>query len=152
GLEPIDVPTSKEKQTLADAGQQEKSQPAQAVDPARQPSDALRSPKEQASLRMVAETMEGPVDIDLSQSPAISINPQPLLPSRISSSSANADYYELIDLLGEGAMGKVYKARDRRLGRTVALKFLHGDSPRLIQRFMQEASAQARIEHENVCK
>jgi serine/threonine-protein kinase len=49
-------------------------------------------------------------------------------------------------------MGEVYKARDRRLGRTVALKFILGSDPELVMRFLQEARAQARIDHPNICK
>lgn len=60
--------------------------------------------------------------------------------------------YEFIALLGSGGMGAVYKAIDRRLGRTVALKFIRGENPTLIQRFSQEARAQARLDHPNICQ
>lgn len=49
-------------------------------------------------------------------------------------------------------MGAVYEARDNRLGRNVALKFIRGGDPELTVRLAREARAQARIEHENVCK
>jgi serine/threonine-protein kinase len=62
------------------------------------------------------------------------------------------DRYEFESLLGQGGMGLVYKARDRRLNRTVALKFLRGDDEQMTQRFLQEARAQSRIDHPNVCK
>src|SRR5712672_91326 len=55
---------------------------------------------------------------------------------------ARWDRYELQDLLGKGGMGSVYKARDRRLGRTVAIKFIQGANPNLTMRFLQEARAQ----------
>ncbi|HWU86338.1 MAG TPA: protein kinase [Kofleriaceae bacterium] len=48
-------------------------------------------------------------------------------------------------------MGEVYKARDRRLGRTIAIKFLLGADPNLTIRFLREARAQARIDHPSVC-
>ena len=60
--------------------------------------------------------------------------------------------YEFLALLGRGGMGEVYKARDRRLGRVVALKFIRGADPELAMRFLQEARTQARIDHPNVCK
>lgn len=60
--------------------------------------------------------------------------------------------YELVSRLGEGGMGTVYKARDLRLHRFVAIKFLHTGQESAVQRFQQEARAQARIDHENVCK
>lgn len=64
----------------------------------------------------------------------------------------NWEKYEFLGMLGRGGMGAVYKARDRRLGRVVALKFLLGDEPGQNQRFMQEARAQARFEHPNICR
>ncbi|MFP2962790.1 serine/threonine-protein kinase [Myxococcus sp. 1LA] len=60
--------------------------------------------------------------------------------------------YEVLELLGRGGMGDVYRARDRTLGRLVALKFLRGADPERAMRFLREARAQARIDHPNVCK
>lgn len=60
--------------------------------------------------------------------------------------------YELVELLGQGGMGEVYRARDLQLDRPVALKLLRGEPPRLAQRFVQEARAQAQITHPHVCK
>ena len=62
------------------------------------------------------------------------------------------DKYEFVEVLGRGGMGAVYKATDRRLGRPVALKFIHGDDRGMIQRFLQEARAQARLDHPHICK
>ncbi len=62
------------------------------------------------------------------------------------------DKYEFLELLGRGGMGAVYKASDRRLGRIVALKFISSDDPAMVQRFMQEARAQARLVHPHICK
>lgn len=60
--------------------------------------------------------------------------------------------YEHVDFIGEGGMGRVYKVRDPVLQRQLALKFIRDEDDRLIRRFLQEAQAQARIEHEHVCK
>ena len=82
-------------------------------------------------------------------------SPQPPSSSPGSSPSFPAphwDKYEFLELLGRGGMGSVYRARDRRLGRLVALKFIHGDDPGLIQRFLQEARSQARLDHPFICK
>lgn len=65
---------------------------------------------------------------------------------------ANWDRYEILQLLGRGGMGAVYKAKDLKIGRIVALKFVRGDDEHLIARFLQEARAQARINHPGVCK
>jgi serine/threonine-protein kinase len=59
--------------------------------------------------------------------------------------------YELLELLGKGGMGLVYKARDRRLGRIVAIKFILGVDPSLTLRLLREARAQANIAHPNIC-
>ncbi|MEX1308807.1 MAG: protein kinase [Candidatus Sulfomarinibacteraceae bacterium] len=61
------------------------------------------------------------------------------------------DRYEIEEFIGRGGMGDVYKAKDPRLGRWVALKFLRRDDPELVERFTREAQAQARIDHDNVC-
>lgn len=58
--------------------------------------------------------------------------------------------YEIGRCLGEGGMGRVLLAFDRQLGRSVALKFLtHGD-PAVLRLFLNEARAQARVQHEHV--
>jgi eukaryotic-like serine/threonine-protein kinase len=59
-------------------------------------------------------------------------------------------HYELIRQLGRGGMGSVFLARDTRLGRKVAIKFLHTDNPELTQRFILEARTTARCSHENI--
>jgi len=62
--------------------------------------------------------------------------------------------YEIVDRLGGGAMGVVYKARDRRLQRLVALKFLPPSlsaEPEFKSRFLQEAKAIASLDHPNLC-
>jgi tRNA A-37 threonylcarbamoyl transferase component Bud32 len=62
------------------------------------------------------------------------------------------DRYEILRLLGRGGMGSVYEARDRRLGRHVAIKFIDSVNRLTTRRFLQEARAQARMDHPNVCK
>ncbi len=65
---------------------------------------------------------------------------------------ANWERYEFIRLLGQGGMGAVYLARDPRLGRLIALKFIRNIDAHTTLRFMQEARAQARIDHPDICK
>jgi serine/threonine protein kinase len=62
-------------------------------------------------------------------------------------------YYEILEPIGGGAMGEVYKARDQRLDRVVALKFLPADltrDPSARRRFLREAQAVAQLDHPNV--
>jgi eukaryotic-like serine/threonine-protein kinase len=58
--------------------------------------------------------------------------------------------YELIRELGSGGMGTVFLARDTRLGRRVAIKFLRAKDPKLSRRLVLEARTTARCSHENI--
>src|ERR1041384_1130861 len=62
--------------------------------------------------------------------------------------------YEIVGLLGHGAMGEVYRARDTRLGRDVAVKvlpaaFVH--DPDRLGRFEREARLISQVHHPNIC-
>jgi Tol biopolymer transport system component len=62
--------------------------------------------------------------------------------------------HELIDLLGAGGMGEVFRARDTRLGRDVAIKVIGADDtgdPSRRQRFQREARAIAALSHPHIC-
>ena len=54
-------------------------------------------------------------------------------------------------LLGAGGMGEVYKAKDTRLDRTVAIKILPSADPDLKARFEREAKAIAGLQHQHIC-
>ncbi len=65
------------------------------------------------------------------------------------------DRYVLLDLLGQGGMGRVYLARDTRLNRRVALKILAPErinNPRAVARFQREARVGAQLQHENLVR
>ena len=62
--------------------------------------------------------------------------------------------YEIVAVIGSGGMGEVYRARDTRLDRFVAIKVLSPQlavTPDLLERFRREARAVAALNHPNIC-
>lgn len=90
----------------------------------------------------VAETLE-------SISPSVS---RPLIKKPKDFKGKHLGSYEIQRLIGKGGIGLVYLAFDHRLTRRVALKLLRTDDPEAAHRLLDEARAQARVEHENVCQ
>jgi serine/threonine-protein kinase len=107
-------------------------------------------PAPAATTSMADDTTAGPGTLgpDPLPAPSASTNQLPYL---------SWDRYRIEGFLGAGGMGAVYKARDCRLNRSVAIKFLRGGQAdsfgtRQRRQFEREARAQASIEHPHICK
>src|SRR5690349_21247227 len=78
------------------------------------------------------------------------LDTEPAVPGTDLTPGTRVAQYELIRELGRGGMGVVYAARDLKLGRRVAMKFLRNVDREVLDRFLVEARATAQCSHENI--
>src|SRR3984957_19109836 len=104
--------------------------------------------------REIAEHLDRRLARQAVQSRALTLwQAQQLLAGR--TSGFKVDRYVLLDLIGQGGMGRVYLARDSRLNRRVAVKILSPErvnNPRAVARFQREARVGAQLQHENLVR
>lgn len=104
---------------------------------------------------LAAHDSDGLLDLLTAEVAPEPIGPHgPALVSSDTVSGTSIDQYEIGELIGAGGMGDVYRARDTKLGRDVALKFLPtwlSRDPAARDRFLVEARVISAIDHSNVC-
>lgn len=114
------------------------------------PKCGTRNPSDSKYCKECATALIAPEEIPCSHTKTLE-TPKEALPK----GTIFANRYEIIEVLGKGGMGKVYKALDKEINDEVAIKFLKpeiAEDERIIERFRNELKIARSIAHKNVCK
>lgn len=130
-----------------------RSQPA----PANGEGEDVRADGSTAARKLARPVLEEPTIITgrpPTPSPALSDSTYRILEGRVMPGD-RLGHFELVEYVGGGGMGRVFRGIDTQLGRTVALKVLPPDQatdPDALQRFQNEAQSAARLDHDNIAR
>ena len=145
---------SVDNDSLAATGILELEVPAQGPTPARTGQSSPSSP----SPLSVSGSPTASLASSLAASETSAIGPHPSsgsLGPGLTAARLIGGRYEILGLIGQGGMGRVYRARDTELDELVALKVLQGDlvsSPEMVERFRREVKLARRVTHPNVAR